>query len=81
MRNKTCCFTGHRNINAADSDTVKQRLVCIAEELIADDVIFYGCDGALGFDTLAAALCGRLFVDFSAKGVYNFFNNILERQV
>ena len=42
MRNKTCCFTGHRNINAAYSDTVKQRVVCIAEELIADGVIFYG---------------------------------------
>ena len=54
MRAKTCCFTGHRSINTADYDNIKQRLHHIIEKLIADGVIYYGCGGALGFDTMAA---------------------------
>ena len=54
MKDKTCCFTGHRNIDTADNDSIKQQLICIIKELIANGVIYYGCGGALGFDTLAA---------------------------
>ena len=59
MKEKTCCFTGHRKINLP-LEIVKQRLENIITQLINDGVIYYGTGGALGFDTVAALTIIRM---------------------
>ena len=54
MREKTCCFTGHRDLSSTDRDFINQRLVPTLIQLIESGVIYYGSGGALGFDTLAS---------------------------
>ncbi len=54
MREKTCCFTGHRVIPQADYRIIKKRLENEVEKLIHQGVVYFGTGGALGFDTLAA---------------------------
>ena len=54
MREKTCCFTGHRHIPAAKVETVKKRLEATVSSLYQQGVCYFGAGGALGFDTLAA---------------------------
>jgi len=55
MREKTCCFTGHRNLPTGWS---RWKLTVKLEKAIAvqlkKGVQFFGVGGALGFDTLAA---------------------------
>ncbi len=54
MREKTCCFTGHRNIPLIKRIAVTQKLRTELTTLINDGYQFFGAGGALGFDTLAA---------------------------
>ena len=54
MKEKTCCFTGHRIIPQNDYETVKSKLRKETIKLIEQGVCFFGTGGALGFDTLAA---------------------------
>lgn len=54
MKENTCCFTGHREIEAADADTLPVRLRDTICELIACGYTHFVAGGALGFDTLAA---------------------------
>ncbi len=54
LREKTCCFTGHRNLSSGEKLKVSVRLRRVIEEQIKAGVVFYGAGGALGFDTLAA---------------------------
>jgi len=55
MREKTCCFTGHREL---PTGLARRRLAAKLEkaviEQINDGIQFFGAGGALGFDTLAA---------------------------
>lgn len=53
MKNQVCCFTGHRIIKMSKIE-VNNRLDKLIEYLVSKGVIYYGCGGALGFDTLAA---------------------------
>ena len=53
LKEKTCCFTGHREI-ALPVETIQYNLEKQLKELISSDVIYYGAGGALGFDTIAA---------------------------
>lgn len=53
MREKTCCFTGHRQIPEKDLANVQVRLKQTIIKLYEQGVIYYGAGGALGFDTLA----------------------------
>jgi len=55
MRNKTCCFTGHRKLSISEN-VIKDRLSKVLDNLIKNGIIFYGAGGALGFDTLAAEI-------------------------
>ena len=55
MKEKTCCFTGHREIEDADKDTLKAALDAAIRDLIARGYRYFGAGGALGFDTLAAS--------------------------
>ena len=54
MKNKTCCFTGHRNIPQNGFPNIKKHIKNEIRNLINQDIKFFGSGGALGFDTLAA---------------------------
>ena len=56
MKNKTCCFTGHREIPIDQLSIVKQRTEEYIRRLIDKGVIYFGVGGALGYDTLVARL-------------------------
>ena len=54
IKEKTCCFTGHRLIPNAEIPCIKEKLKETVRGLITQGVIYFGAGGALGFDTLAA---------------------------
>lgn len=53
MKNKTCCFTGHREIPSEQREAIAQRLNTEIMKLIEQGYRYFGAGGALGFDTLA----------------------------
>lgn len=59
IRNKTACFTGHRQIKEPISD-VEHRLTETVENLIQKGYIYFGAGGARGFDALASELVLKL---------------------
>lgn len=63
MREKTCCFTGHRVLPAAQRAEIAQRLEQIILHLLSQGITYFGAGGALGFDTLAAQTVLRLRED------------------
>jgi len=54
MKEKTCCFSGHRNIPAEKRETIYQRLKTEIKNLVQNGYTDFLAGGALGFDTLAA---------------------------
>lgn len=55
MRNKTCCFTGHRELPTGwGRKRLTTKLKKVIIEQINNGIRFFGAGGALGFDTLAA---------------------------
>lgn len=54
MREKTCCFTGHRSILSANREEIIRQLEKIITELIHAGIDRFLAGGARGFDTLAA---------------------------
>jgi len=61
MRNRTCCFTGHRELPTGESRwelTAKLEKAVVAQ--IERGIQFFGDGGARGFDTLAAQTVLRL---------------------
>jgi len=54
MKDKTCCFTGHRSIPEDKKEAIKEALKVEIVKLINQGVCFFGAGGALGFDTMAA---------------------------
>lgn len=60
IREKTCCFTGHRDIPRAVYSSLSRELDAVVRALIGKGVRFFGAGGALGFDTLAAETVLRL---------------------
>lgn len=61
---KTCCFTGHRAVPAADRPFVEKQTARAIHQLIGDGFVTFVSGGALGFDLLAAETVLR------AKTVY-----------
>lgn len=53
MRERTCCFTGHRLINRSEYDNIKSITKKTIISLINKGVVYFGAGGALGFDTIA----------------------------
>lgn len=45
MRNKTCCFTGHRVIDSIDAPNIKKKLEQEIIRLIEQGVVYFGCGG------------------------------------
>lgn len=60
MREKTCCFTGHREIPPDNQKRISGRLENVISSLYQRGVCCYEAGGALGFDTLAAQAVLRL---------------------
>ena len=60
LREKTCCFTGHRVIPARSLPALAKELEQTLRRLIGAGVRYFGAGGALGFDTLAAETVLRL---------------------
>lgn len=54
MREKTCCFTGHREIPKQDRKRIAENLEKTVTELIDKGYLYFGAGGAYGFDALAA---------------------------
>lgn len=54
MKDKTACFTGHRDIPPLKRPGIKHRLEREMERSIQAGYVYFGAGGALGFDTLAA---------------------------
>jgi hypothetical protein len=54
MKDKTCCFTGHRKIPPLAALGLKRKLEKTLKEKIEQGYLYFGAGGALGFDTLAA---------------------------
>ena len=60
LRQRTCCFTGHRAIPEKDLPGILKRTEQAVRRLIEQGVIFFGVGGAIGYDTEAAKLLFRL---------------------
>lgn len=54
MKDRTCCFTGHRRIPVEKVEEVKVKLKHTITIAIEEGYLYFGAGGALGFDTLAA---------------------------
>lgn len=54
VRDKTCCFTGHRYIANSQIPQIEENLKEKIALLYKEGVSVYLCGGALGFDTIAA---------------------------
>lgn len=64
MKEKTCCFTGHREIPERDYNLLKQKTKNAIVALIGKGVIYFGAGGARGFDTIAAETVLELKKDY-----------------
>lgn len=60
MREKTCCFTGHRQLPEEQKPDIAAGLENTIVSLIHSGYLYFGAGGALGFDTLAAQTVLRL---------------------
>ncbi|MBQ4516058.1 MAG: DUF1273 family protein [Clostridia bacterium] len=54
MREKTCCFTGHREVPQCEKERLYRVLYTEISALIKKGVTIFRCGGARGFDTMAA---------------------------
>lgn len=54
VREKTCFFTGHRDIPQEKYAEIQRKLEAAVEGLVTKGIIYYAVGGALGFDMLAA---------------------------
>lgn len=54
MIDKTCCFTGHRQLPSYKKPYIRGYIEQAVHKLADRGVLFFGCGGARGFDTLAA---------------------------
>ena len=72
MRQKTCCFTGHRDLPPNLLPMIRRQTAEAAEKLITENrVRYFGVGGAIGYDTVAAKVL------FELKKVYPHIKVIL----
>lgn len=64
MREKTCCFTGHRDLPKQGQEQLAAKLEHTIIGLIDKGIQFYGAGGARGFDTLAAQTVLKLKTNY-----------------
>jgi uncharacterized phage-like protein YoqJ len=56
VKEKTCCFTGHRRLSLKDIKKIAKWLNEETSRLISQGVTDFICGGGLGFDQIAASL-------------------------
>lgn len=61
MRERTCCFTGHRDIPADRLQMVMASTEAKVRELISHGYRYFGVGGAVGYDTIVAEMLFRLW--------------------
>lgn len=72
MRQKTCCFTGHRDLPQKQlSEIRRQTAVAISKLITERGVRYFGVGGAIGYDTMAAEVL------FELKRIYPHIKVIL----
>lgn len=54
IKEKTCCFTGHRNIPINAFPNLQSQICKVVTDLIESGICYFGAGGAIGFDTIAA---------------------------
>lgn len=60
MKEKTCCFTGHRNIPPEAYQLIFNKTKETIKNLIKKGYLYFCTGGALGFDTIAASAVLKL---------------------
>ena len=60
MRERTCCFAGHRDIPADRLQMVMTGTEAKVRELISQGYRYFGIGGAMGYDTIVAEMLFRL---------------------
>ena len=60
MRERTCCFTGHRDTPADRLQMVMTGTEAKVRELISQGYRYFGIGGAMGYDTIVAEMLFRL---------------------
>jgi len=60
LKERTCCFTGHREIPSGSYQRICDKTEEVVESLIKEGYLYFGAGGALGFDTIAALTVLRL---------------------
>ena len=64
MEERTCCFTGHREIPESHLLALKKKLEETIRELVSQGFTRFEAGGALGFDTLAESTVLSLQKEF-----------------
>ncbi len=57
---KTCCISGHRNIPLHKLIMLRKKIRKTLISLVDNGIVYFGCGGAVGFDTIAAEEILRL---------------------
>lgn len=65
QREKTCCFTGHRQIPREKRRELEAELDQVIRMLVENGVRYFGAGGALGFDTMAAEAVLKLKKEYA----------------
>lgn len=60
MIEKTCCISGHRDIPIHKLVTLRKNIRKTLLALVDNGIVYFGCGGAVGFDTIAAEEILRL---------------------
>lgn len=72
MRQKTCCFTGHRDLPQKQLPAIRTQTAAVISKLVTEcGVRYFGVGGAIGYDTLAAEVL------FELKKIYPHIKVIL----
>lgn len=66
MKDKTCCFTGHRDIPERERKKIAAKLKETVTSLIQQGYLYFGAGGARGFDALAAQTVLNLRAQYPA---------------
>ena len=63
-KEKTCCFTGHRNIPKGIYYDVRRRVYYVAEQLVKNGIDTFISGAAIGFDLIAAEAITALKITY-----------------
>ena len=73
MKNKTCCFSGHRYIGKYKLKEVEKAVFLEVQKCIGEGITRFCIGGALGFDTL----CAKIVLEEKKKNAFIEFILIL----